>query len=545
MLQILIVDDEPFFLEFMKDFFQKHAEGGQVVGAVADGRKAMEILQKQSIDVIFTDIKMPVMDGLELICSAMELNPSYQFVVLSSYSDFHMVGQAFKLGAKEYLLKSEITTEQMLDILQKCEERKQEQLSEKQRLFIQKERFAEMSAQLSSLQNMMDHNRSQLKKNFFADIFRKNMTFGEARKLPYAQAFLPEQLPTVCVLIRLDDYYRLLDDTWQGDYFLFEFAMHNIFEEICGGFSDTVFFCYQPDQYVLFTSAAEIFDLKCKIHDLYTAVKQAFQNSLLMETIIASSEISTNSGKTAAQMYEEASRAQSFFFLQGKDCLLCPQKTEALQGDALSLDKTVSQFRQVLNSKDTKALQDSMGNFMISPEEASFSQIQQIRSTFLRYAFYIREYAAENNTTQRLQEDLDYFDHYLKDYGTLTQMNQWLEKIITVLLQQEYHSSSLVKRVKKYVLANYFQEMSLTDIAEAMGVNPNYLSRSFSKEYGDSLISYINTVRLQAAANLLKNTNLKNYEIAEKVGYQNVEHFSRIFKKVLGKTPGEYRNEEG
>ena len=56
-------------------------------------------------------------------------------------------------------------------------------------------------------------------------------------------------------------------------------------------------------------------------------------------------------------------------------------------------------------------------------------------------------------------------------------------------------------------------------------------------------MSYINYVRVQAATNLLKNTNLKNYEIAEKVGYQNVEHFSRIFKKLLGKTPGEYRNE--
>ncbi len=546
MLRILIVDDEPFFLEFMKDFFQKYAEDGQVVGAVADGRKAMEILQKQQVDVIFTDIKMPVMDGLELICSAMELNPAYQFVVLSSYSDFHMVGQAFKLGAKEYLLKSEITTEQMLDILQKCQERKQEQLSETRRLSVQKERFAEMSAQLSSLQNMMDHNRSQLKKNFFTDILCKNMTFTEARQLPYAQVFLPERLPTVCVLIKLDDYYRLLNDTWQRDYSLFEFAMHNIFEEICGGFPDTVFFCYQPDEYVLFTSSASgAFDLKCKIHDLYTAIKQAFQKALLMETTIASSEISTDSGKTAAHMYEEANCAQSFFFLQGKGQLLCPQEIGTLQGNDLSLDKIVSQFRHVLNSKDTKALQDSIGNFMIPLREAAFSQIQQIRGTFLRYSFYIREYAAENNTTQRLQEDLDYFDHYLKDYGTLEQMNQWLEKIITVLLQQEYHSSSLVKRVKKYVLANYYQEMSLTDIAEAMGVNPNYLSRSFSKEYGDSLISYINTVRLQAATNLLKNTNLKNYEIAEKVGYQNVEHFSRIFKKVLGKTPGEYRNEEG
>ena len=123
-------------------------------------------------------------------------------------------------------------------------------------------------------------------------------------------------------------------------------------------------------------------------------------------------------------------------------------------------------------------------------------------------------------------------------------MNDWLEQTVTVLLQQEFHSSSLVRRVKKYVLANYYRDISLTEIAQIMEVNPNYLSRAFSKEYGDSLISYINSVRLQAASSLLKNTNLKNYEIAERVGYQSVEHFGRIFKKMTGCTPGEYRNQQ-
>lgn len=123
-------------------------------------------------------------------------------------------------------------------------------------------------------------------------------------------------------------------------------------------------------------------------------------------------------------------------------------------------------------------------------------------------------------------------------------MNEWLKQTVTVLLQQEFHSSSLVRRVKKYVLANYYRDISLTEIAQIMEVNPNYLSRAFSKEYGDSLIPYINSVRLQAASSLLKNTNLKNYEIAERVGYQSVEHFCRVFKKMTGCTPGEYRNQQ-
>ena len=123
-------------------------------------------------------------------------------------------------------------------------------------------------------------------------------------------------------------------------------------------------------------------------------------------------------------------------------------------------------------------------------------------------------------------------------------MNEWLEKTVTALLQQEYHSSSLVKRVKKYVLANYYRDLSLTEIAESMGVNPNYLSRAFSKEYGDNLVSYINFVRVQAATHLLKNTNLKNYEIAEKVGFSDPHYFGISFKKMTGKTPTEYAREK-
>lgn len=545
MLNILIVDDEPFFLEFMQGFFRSQTLNCEIVGAVSDGLKALEILKSRKVDVIFTDIKMPVMDGLELICSAMELDPEYQFVVLSAYSDFHMVGQAFKLGAKEYALKSEMTEEQIVDILQKCEERKNRLLLEKQKNLAQKKRFAEMANQLSSLQNMVDSSRSELKKKFFRDIISKNITFPEAYQQEYAQFFLPDSLPTAILLVKMDDYHRILQDNWKNNYLLFEVALDNVLEEICEDFQNTVFVCYKPDEYLFFTSSeGGRFELKCKVYDLYSAVKKTLQNSLLMETIISVSGLNEEQNQTASQMYEQANELNSHFFLLGKDTLLSQSLATAKEGeiDPEHFGRLVAEFRDRLTAWDMKGLQENMSAYQIQPSSVNFSQIQQVRGIFQRYVFYLREYAAENNTLKRLQEDLTYFEKYLKEYGTLEEMNEWLEKTVTSLLQQEYHSSSLVKRVKKYVLANYYRELSLTEIAESMGVNPNYLSRAFSKEYGDNLVSYINYVRVQAATNLLKDTNLKNYEIAEKVGYQNVEHFSRIFKKMMGKTPGEYRN---
>lgn len=549
MLKILIVDDEPFFLDFMQDFFQKQTMPCEIVGAVSDGLKAMGVLREKDVDVIFTDIKMPVMDGLELICSAMEWNPEYQFVVLSSYSDFHMVGEAFKLGAKEYALKSEITTEQMEDILAKCAERKKQLELDKQKNQIQKQRFAEMSAQLTSLQNMVDSSRDELKKKYFINLFAKNLTFPEARKERYAETFLPAQTPSSAMVVRLNDCIRILQDTWHNDRFLFEFALNNILGEICQGFPQTVFFCNKVDEFVLFTSSeGGAFELKCKLHDLYTIIQKSLHDSLLMDTIISASD-PPESGEDipVREMYEQALERNTAFFLLGKEHLLASTESHHGGGVFSSQDfihPLSAQFRQLLTAKNVKELQDHISDYQVKPETVDTSQIEAVRSLFDRYAFYIKEYAVENNDTDRIQESQNYYENYLRSYGTLEEMNTWLEEIVTVLLQQEYHSSSLVKRVKKYVLANYNQDISLTGIASVMEVNPNYLSRAFSREYGDSLISYINLIRVQAAAKLLKESNLKNYEIAERVGYQNVEHFSRIFKKLTGKTPGEYRNEK-
>lgn len=549
MLRILIVDDEPFFLEFMESFFQTQNLECRIVGTAPDGLKAMEILKSQPVDVIFTDIKMPVMDGLELICSAMELDPGYQFVVLSSYSDFHMVGQAFKLGAKEYVLKSEMTAEQICDILLKCEQRKKEQLLEQQKTAAQKQRFAEMSAQLSDLQQVVDSNRDALKKKFFRDILQRDLTFSEARERSHAPSFLPETLPTVALLVRISDYHRVLRDTWNNDSLLLEFAFTNIFEEICTRFRDTVCFCGKPDEYLLFTSSENSsFDLKYKAYDISIAVRQALRSSLLMETIISVSSPGDGEEKTVQQMYGEASQLNDLFFLLGKDELITPERAAGRRPvpccSAEAGSQAIARFRELLASRDIRNLQSSIALFQVQPEGTDLSQISRIRSLFSRYAFHIQEYAAENELLPRFQKELDYYEQYLQHYGTLQEMNEWLEQTVTVLLQQEFHSSSLVRRVKKYVLANYYRDISLTEIAQIMEVNPNYLSRAFSKEYGDSLISYINSVRLQAASSLLKNTNLKNYEIADRVGYQSVEHFCRVFKKMTGCTPGEYRNQQ-
>jgi len=98
----------------------------------------------------------------------------------------------------------------------------------------------------------------------------------------------------------------------------------------------------------------------------------------------------------------------------------------------------------------------------------------------------------------------------------------------------------IVNGAKKYIRINYCKNISLSDAARYLNVNKSYLSRLFRQKTGMTLVDYLTKIRIENAIKLIKNTNLRIYEIAEKVGYENVEHFSRVLKKRVGVSPKEY-----
>jgi two-component system response regulator YesN len=100
----------------------------------------------------------------------------------------------------------------------------------------------------------------------------------------------------------------------------------------------------------------------------------------------------------------------------------------------------------------------------------------------------------------------------------------------------------LIKQVKSYIEQNYQDELSLTLVAGVVNVNSNYLSVMFKNQTGESFVDYFTRVRIEKAKQLLKDVRLKTYEVGELVGYRDAAYFSKVFKKSIGMSPGEYRN---
>ena len=108
---------------------------------------------------------------------------------------------------------------------------------------------------------------------------------------------------------------------------------------------------------------------------------------------------------------------------------------------------------------------------------------------------------------------------------------------------RDYKEGGLIKRAKEFIKANYSKSITLEDVGREINVSPQYLSKLFKEETGENFIDYLTGIRIRIAKNLLEGDELSVKEICYSIGYSDPNYFSRIFKKIVGITPTEYKDE--
>ena len=163
MYNLLIVDDEIISRLGITSLLDWEEAGFRVIDSVANGEEALEIMKSQSIDLVITDIKMPVMTGIELIREAKACGIESSFVVLSSYDDYAYVREALKLGAVDYILKLDLDKAHMLSVLEKA-----------------KEEIMQVNRSEVSVENIDKETMTSARKDFLKQILYGQMIFDEA-----------------------------------------------------------------------------------------------------------------------------------------------------------------------------------------------------------------------------------------------------------------------------------------------------------------------------------------------------------------------------
>ncbi|KAA9005381.1 response regulator [Paenibacillus spiritus] len=492
MLSILIVDDEVLIREGLSRMISKQSEFFHVAGSCQNGREALELLSGGGIDLVITDIRMPEVDGLELIRKVKEHYPNTRCILMSGFTEFSYARDAIRYSAVDYLLKP-IDKEQLFGLLHRLDTENRERADQENRLRLR--------------------------------LLDSYLHAGSASHSSAPMLSLPQPFYAVCVH-RAGNSETMLEGSEH-------FRMVNGLDTDCLTLQPLLqmWIGYFPEE------------------PTPEAIRQFFKPLLSAGGgapvhVGASASRSQLSELKAA--YVEASRAcyagiysdASLFFAYSEDLAPTPESvSEPTAADWKELGESL----QILSTdRVTEWLRQQFAALRLRRAEP-----QEI----VRFCRNVEEEAAKEfqDLFPLSREERETLEKSLLSCMTFAKMEElFLSSLLPALDQirgvRKELGGKAVEHVKRWIAANYNQHADLNSLAGMVFLTPSYLSKLFKQETGLTLTEYITEIRIKKAKLLLRQEpNMKVHSIGAEVGYPDPAYFNKLFKRVVGVTPNEYK----
>ena len=503
MMNILIADDEKIEREGIR-YLLALEKGERRIFEAANGKQAMQILRTENIDMILTDIKMPVMDGLELARRAKELFPEIRIVIFSGYNDFTFAQEAIRYGVTDYILKP-VDPDNFHEIIEKAEKNIRDRQAEENRE-IRRQNFL----QQYFLQNFLYSGKKEIleKAGEFVDLDKWNgwhcaiLIETDTAFFDTAEENFPgelqKELRRVFFYLNLNERQSLL-----------------LFQDV---------YC----DYLLVANHLYTFLKRNYMVRIYLAVSRKFDGCECLPEIL---------GQLEQQMEEK-------FYHPEKHIFSCEEEELKMVAGEVQDSQLMQMISEDISRKDTEQL---WKHFECLKEK--YSSNTQFSAMYIKFVFsnVIQELFQENQFADehRLEQEIDrlYSCGNIMDILKVTEDN--IREYEKFLERSMSESRNEVAAVKNYIYQHYGEDLNLEMLAEKVYLSSGYLSFIFKKETGMNLNRFIKVFRMEKAGEFLHDTNMKVAQISEKVGFANVSYFCRSFREYYGCSPESYRKGTG
>ncbi len=503
MYKVLIVDDDTISRVAIAGMIQWSALGLEIAGSVSNGKQALDFIGKNNIDVLITDIKMPIMDGTDLISKVREKSESILIIALSSYNDFDVVRKVFKNNIEDYIMKSELSGDYLTKVMES----------------IQRKLKAQKNKNLFKHEDTLEYYLQDTKQGFAA-----NLT------------------DFYCIAVQICDYELILDR--------FEHLKGRIIlqvKEVIAQIPKISTKCYitEHSKSTLIVCCEAQEEKTEQIVKLCEQIYEVIKNYMNIEVRIALSD-KMHGNSEISKAIEDALLRISMHYVFGTERLFLTDNYAGINVRNIVANK--STYADVLESfkmHNSEQLFESEAELF---NDKDFENVEKIKNKCLELIYFEAQMLEEvgdsifNVWGRRLN-----FNEKLMKFDKSSSIIMWaanFNRVVMEYLQKKYDNDSSNKQiepVKHYIEDNYAcSTLSLAEVASISGLNEKYFSSKFKKETGVTFVEYVTNVRIEAAKKLLKNTNMKIVEISDAVGYNNSEHFVRVFKKKVGLSPREY-----
>lgn len=536
MIQLLLVDDEPVILKSLVNNDWAAIGIGELHQADS-GLAAVEVLKRAEVDIVVTDIRMPGMDGLELCRYIRSHYPLTRCILLTGYGEFEYAQQAIRHGISSYLLKPVRDEELLAEVGKLVADINQEEEQKSSR----EKSSRTLYAHLPLL-------RSNLLKDLLGGLILPSSELA-ARMEEYGLAFRPEA-SCFLVMSRLEGLFRQSADR---DLSLYEYAVQNIAAELLGDHFE-VWSCKDTNDYLIFIlqnkAGASVPDegndmVEAAARELQAKVSDFLKGQV---SVLVSAEFRMPgelAGRYRAGLNEFRKVPRSG---EGRLLRYGEQRSQSKSLNALHSPPGFQQLLEAGRYADARRKLDEvfmeMNDRMLDTEEHLMEIVYALANTFLYLAHL------QGKTLLELSGREAGLTADPRMFSQPDRVRKWaLETIENMeaagLQDMKDGKGQLIAKIHRFIEAKLAEDVSLQTIADHVGLHPVYLSTVYKQEMKENISDFIIRYRMEKAGMLLRTTDIRIYELASRLGFQNPPYFSKLFKQHYGVTPQEYRDRVG
>jgi YesN/AraC family two-component response regulator len=499
-----------------------------ILDAKNKNEAAKVLNQYNDIKLIFINMDIDYKKSLNIISYLKRINSEAFIIAISQKPDFNIAREAFRQGVSDFLLNSEF----MDSYFKKLHGR-----------------FSYMEIKKSG--DLNDY-ISDLRSN--KEIFLKNMLEPdkinnlEETMIKFGVKFRLDNL--ILCYLWVDDFQTIsekYDGNTIGD---FSNSVKSQIDTVIRDISQGESVILSPQEYLLYLSLDynDVNNLIDHVYDIVTMIKTNLHDSMEISVSAGISSLSTGD-KNVRELYDEAKFNVKHRFVFGKGTIITPEISRKITPKKIdSIFGKEEKFIRTLIEADKEKAQYELEALLKLIRNSNPGRLDKIYASYMEIIYIIIKFINEKcyDAVEVFGQNLDFYDIIAK-FETQEEINEWIKDITDIVVtylkeKRDVKVNRAIIRVQEFIRNNYNNDLTLKMASDFVGLSESHLSNIFTKKTGQTFTDYLTSVRIEKAKELLETTNLKVYEVGVSIGYANVEHFSRVFKKFTGLSPNNYKN---
>lgn len=499
MISVLLVDDEPNVRQGVKMMIPWDELGLEVIDEGEDGDDGFSKIMRLSPDIVVADVKMPGMTGIQMIEAAVNHGYNGKCLILSGYSDFTYAKEAMSLGVKQFILKP-VDEDELIDALKSVRD---EILEERRDKLAMKQASEYMSEHITRA--LLTGDSSVLAKS---DLSAYVFSSYDVAVISFANDMTAEDK---------SDFYDIIRRRFEG------------------GGTDIVTSVLSGEAVIIFKGWE-----RARIIEMLTKFSREHSGKIFITVgnTVSSTDKIKDSHREAEALLENRFKYLHYGVLTS-DILMQEKRGTA------EINEIIDQIYAYIEINDTDKLYAAIERFRISLC-AENNTAERIKVTCMAAFMEIKARLVKSIGDKKTEQFIN--DELINRISDMTSLFEIIQLIKTTLYELSCThfgrtTKSTMERVVQYIQSNYSSELRLELLANIFGYNSAYLGKVFHQYTGENFNNYLDSIRITEAKRLLAMDEYKVYEVAEMVGYTNINYFHNKFKKHVGTSPLTYKRQ--